>query len=62
MLFRSFLGPVVGAALYVMLEVVISGRTEYWPLAMGTIILVIVLAVPEGITGFWGRKGRHVGH
>jgi branched-chain amino acid transport system permease protein len=59
---HTFLGPVVGAAVYVMLEVVISGRTEYWPLVMGTIILAIVLAVPEGITGFGRRKGNRAGH
>jgi branched-chain amino acid transport system permease protein len=49
--FRTFIGPVVGAAVYVMLEVVISGHTEYWPLIMGTIILVLVLAMPDGIMG-----------
>jgi branched-chain amino acid transport system permease protein len=53
--FRTFIGPVVGAAVYVMLEVVISGHTEYWPLIMGTIILVLVLAMPEGIMGITKR-------
>jgi ABC-type branched-subunit amino acid transport system permease subunit len=55
---HSFLGPALGAALYVVLEVLISGRTEYWPLAMGVIILVLVLAMPEGLTGLWRRKTR----
>jgi ABC-type branched-subunit amino acid transport system permease subunit len=36
----------------VVLEVLISGRTEYWPLAMGAIIVALVLAMPEGLTGF----------
>jgi branched-chain amino acid transport system permease protein len=36
---------------YVVLEVLISGRTEYWPLAMGVIILVLVLLMPEGLMG-----------
>ena len=49
--FRTFIGPVVGAAVYVMLEVVISGHTEYWPLIMGVIIVVLVLVMPEGIMG-----------
>ena len=31
----DFLGPALGAAVYVVLEVLISGRTEYWPLVMG---------------------------
>jgi len=49
----SFLGPAVGAAVYVVLEVLISGRTEYWLLAMGIIIVIIVLLMPEGLTGLW---------
>ena len=52
----SFLGPALGAAVYVVLEVLISGRTEYWSLAMGVIIVILVLLMPEGLTGLW-RKG-----
>ena len=33
-----------------------SGRTEYWPLAMGVIIVALVLAMPEGLTAFARRK------
>jgi branched-chain amino acid transport system permease protein len=49
----TFLGPAVGAAVYVVLEVLISGRTEYWPLMMGIIIVILVLLMPEGLTGLW---------
>ena len=49
----SFLGPALGAAIYVVLEVLISGRTEYWPLAMGIVIVILVLLMPEGLTGLW---------
>ena len=49
---NTFLGPALGAAVYVVLEVLISGRTEYWPLAMGIIIVALVVAMPEGLTGF----------
>lgn len=48
---HTFLGPALGAAVYVVLEVLISGRTEYWPLAMGVIILALVLLMPAGLTG-----------
>ena len=47
----TFLGPALGAAVYVVLEVTISGRTEYWPLAMGIIILALILLMPAGLTG-----------
>jgi branched-chain amino acid transport system permease protein len=53
---HTFLGPAVGAAVYVVLEVLISGRTEYWPLAMGVVILVLVLAMPSGLAGLWQRR------
>jgi branched-chain amino acid transport system permease protein len=49
---HTFLGPAMGAAVYVVLEVLISGKTEYWPLAMGVIIVVLVLLMPEGLSGF----------
>jgi len=49
---HTFWGPALGAAVYVVLEVVISGHTEYWPLAMGLIILALVLALPNGLAGW----------
>jgi branched-chain amino acid transport system permease protein len=49
----SFLGPALGATVYVVLEVLISGRTEYWPLAMGIVIVVLVLLMPTGLAGLW---------
>jgi branched-chain amino acid transport system permease protein len=48
---QSFYGPAVGAAVYVVLEVMISGKTEYWPLAMGIIIVLLVLLMPTGLVG-----------
>jgi branched-chain amino acid transport system permease protein len=53
---HTFLGPALGAAVYVVLEVMISGKTEYWPLAMGVIILILVLLLPGGLTSL--AKGR----
>lgn len=55
---HSFVGPMLGAAVYVILEVVISGHTEYWPLAMGCIILILVLVLPEGLTGWRSLQAR----
>jgi branched-chain amino acid transport system permease protein len=53
---QTFLGPALGAAVYVVLEVLISGRTEYWPLAMGLIIVALVLLMPRGLSGFARRQ------
>jgi branched-chain amino acid transport system permease protein len=53
---NTFLGPALGAAVYVVLEVLISGKTEYWPLAMGVIIVVLVLLMPGGLSGLSGLR------
>ena len=52
---QSFYGAIVGAAVYVVLEVMISGKTEYWPLAMGIIIVLLVLLMPTGLVGRFKR-------
>jgi len=50
-----FIGPLVGAATLYMLEVFIGQYTQYWQLALGLILLVIVLVSPEGVAGLLGR-------
>ena len=45
----SFVGPIIGAAVYVLLEIFISGHTEYWPLVMGSIIIALLVFLPQGI-------------
>ena len=55
---HSFWGPALGAAVYVVLEVVISGHTDYWPLFMGLIILALVLLLPEGLVGLGRAVAR----
>ena len=47
----SFFGPAIGAATLYVLERIINEYTEYWPLVLGTILLVILLFLPEGIVG-----------
>ena len=55
---RGFAGPIVGAAVYVLLETAVTGYTEYWPLVMGTIIVCLVLLLPEGLISLGGRGAR----
>jgi branched-chain amino acid transport system permease protein len=47
----TFFGPFVGAGTFLVLEDVISARTESWPLAIGLIFMVFVLFLPKGIWG-----------
>jgi branched-chain amino acid transport system permease protein len=59
----AFVGPVVGSLIYTMLQAVVKMYTVYWPLTIGTIILLIVLFVPGGVLGLVdsrikARQGR----
>jgi branched-chain amino acid transport system permease protein len=56
---HAFLGPALGATVYVVLEVLISGHTEHWPLVMGLVILALVLLMPDGLIGL--VKSRRAG-
>ncbi len=52
----TFLGPSLGAALLVLLSMVVGVYTEYWLLVLGLILLVLVLFLPQGILGFVSGK------
>jgi branched-chain amino acid transport system permease protein len=47
----AFIGPIVGSVIYTLLQAVVKMYTVYWPLTIGTIILLIVLFVPGGVLG-----------
>jgi branched-chain amino acid transport system permease protein len=48
-------GPLLGAAIYKLLDTVITRYTDYWQLVLGTILVVLVLAFPRGIAGVLDR-------
>jgi branched-chain amino acid transport system permease protein len=54
----SFVGPSVGAVVFVALREIIKVRTDYWPLVLGAVLLTMVLVLPGGIVGFVVDKGR----
>ena len=47
----SFWGPAVGAAAFILLNQQITSFTEYWPLTMGTVLIVLLFVFPGGIAG-----------
>ena len=57
-----FWGPPVGAAALVWLNQAITDYTQYWPLVLGVILLVLLFAFPGGILGgldlLWARIKR----
>lgn len=53
--FRSFFGPVVGAVVFNYLKTYSVATTQYWQLALGFVLIVLVLALPRGIVGTLSR-------
>ena len=60
---KIFLGPAVGAVIFMYLKEIISGYTELWMIYLGAILIGFVLFLPGGIVGFLYEKlrGRKLG-
>ena len=58
--FRSFSGPIIGAVVFNYLKAYAVGRTEYWQLLLGVVLVILVMAMPEGIVGTFARLGRRL--
>ena len=55
---HSLAGAPLGAALYKVLDTVVTRYTEYWQLVLGAILVVIVIAFPRGILGVLETRER----
>ena len=49
-------GGLLGAATLLILEEVLSIHTDYWHLALGVLLLVVVFAAPRGLAGLFTRR------
>jgi branched-chain amino acid transport system permease protein len=59
----QFWGPFIGAFTLAMLNQQITSYTEYWPLVLGLILIVLLYAFPAGLLGtlanlIQGRRGQ----
>jgi len=58
---QTLAGPVVGAAAFNVLQDYVIRATEYWRALLGGLILLLVLAFPQGIAGslrqLWPHRG-----
>jgi len=52
---QTLTGPIVGASVYAILQDTVMRQTEYWRALLGAIILLLVLAFPQGIVGAVAR-------
>jgi branched-chain amino acid transport system permease protein len=48
---QTLTGPVVGASVFAVLQDSVMRQTEYWRALLGLIIILLVLAFPQGIVG-----------
>ena len=55
---RSFWGPLVGAAVFVVLQDYVSSHTENWMSVVGLIFVLVVLFFPRGVLGLVQRRGE----
>lgn len=59
-------GPVIGAIIFTYLKLYAMGNTEYWMFVIGATLIILVLLLPNGVSGaaaaLWAkmRKGKKV--
>jgi len=49
--FRTFSGPILGAVVFNYLKTYAVGFTVYWQFLLGTVLVVLVLVMPQGLLG-----------
>ena len=55
-----FIGPALGALVLIWLNQQIVSYTEYWPLILGTILVVLLFVFPGGIAGALESAARRL--
>jgi branched-chain amino acid transport system permease protein len=55
---RTFWGPLLGAAVFVVLQDYISSMTTNWMSFIGLLFVLVVLFFPRGLLGFLPRRGE----
>ncbi|MCC6212402.1 MAG: ABC transporter permease [Burkholderiales bacterium] len=55
---QTLTGPLWGAALFTWLQDTVARNVDYWRAVIGAVILFLVLAFPQGVTGFVGERLR----
>ncbi len=53
----AFFGPLLGAAIIVILRTVVGIYTEYWTLVLGLVLILLIFFMPEGVLGI-AQRGR----
>ena len=51
----TFVGPIFGAAAFIILQTYLASWTEHWQLVLGILLLVVVLGTKGGISGVFAH-------
>jgi branched-chain amino acid transport system permease protein len=49
----TLIGPMIGAAVFVVAHHQLSALTDSWPLVLGVLFIIVVIAAPKGLLGIW---------
>ena len=52
----TFLGPVLGAAIIVVLRTFVGRYTEYWTLILGVTLMLLIFFLPQGVMGYFQER------
>ena len=53
---RSFWGPLIGAAIFEVLQDKVSSLTDNWMSVVGLFFVLVVVFFPRGVLGVLGRR------
>lgn len=59
--FNHFLGPVLGAFVFIYLQDAVMSVVPYWRLIFGAILAILVIFVPGGLVGLMAGRGARPG-
>jgi branched-chain amino acid transport system permease protein len=54
----TFWGPLLGAAIIIVLRTYVSGFTDYWTLPLGILMILVIFFLPNGVLGYFEEKLR----
>ena len=57
----TFLGPMLGAAIIVLLRTFVGIYTEYWTIILGFVLMLLILFLPQGVLGYFLEKYNRSG-
>ncbi|HVA25784.1 MAG TPA: branched-chain amino acid ABC transporter permease [Chloroflexota bacterium] len=57
----TLVGPVLGAAFFLLLQNALSSLTERWPIILGAVFVIFIMFVRNGLVGIWTQVSARRG-